>query len=43
MLIIADPGSIGPYALLNVPEKFLIFYSSLVNGELWCPVRILVL
>ncbi|EKM84073.1 hypothetical protein AGABI1DRAFT_81793 [Agaricus bisporus var. burnettii JB137-S8] len=37
MLNIADAGSIGPHALLDVPEKILIFYSSPVHGELWCP------
>jgi len=36
-LITADAGSIGPHALLDVPEKYLIFYSSLVQGKLWCP------
>ncbi|KXN88834.1 Thioredoxin-like protein Clot [Leucoagaricus sp. SymC.cos] len=33
----ADHGSIGPYALLTVPEKYLIFYSSPVHGVMWCP------
>lgn len=36
-LNIADHGSIGPRALLIVPDKYLIFYSSPVHGELWCP------
>ncbi|TFK30947.1 hypothetical protein FA15DRAFT_699361 [Coprinopsis marcescibilis] len=32
----ADP-SIDPVSLQSVPEQFLIFYSSVVNGEMWCP------
>jgi len=35
-LHIAD-GSIDLHSLKNVPEKFLIFYSSIVDGKLWCP------
>lgn len=35
---IADQGSIGPLALLTVPDEFIIFYSSPVHSELWCPV-----
>ena len=26
------------HPLKNVPVQFLIFYSSIVDGELWCPV-----
>jgi hypothetical protein len=37
-LYTADHGSIGAHALLTVPEKYLIFYSSPVHGEMWCPV-----
>lgn len=33
-LIIADQG---PLALRAAPNRFLVFYSSPVNGELWCP------
>ncbi|KAH9486250.1 Thioredoxin-like protein Clot [Psilocybe cubensis] len=36
-LYIAD-GSIDPLSLLSVPEKFVIFYSSIVDGQMWCPV-----
>ena len=35
LLIIADQG---PLALRAAPNRFLVFYSSPVNGELWCPV-----
>jgi len=31
--------SIDPISLLKVPERFIIFYSSVVDGEMWCPVR----
>jgi hypothetical protein len=27
-----------PHSLIGVSEQFLIFYSSVVDGELWCPV-----
>ncbi|PPQ79409.1 hypothetical protein CVT25_002679 [Psilocybe cyanescens] len=30
-------GSIDPVSLKSVPEKFIIFYSSIVDGEMWCP------
>ncbi|KAF8899089.1 hypothetical protein BD779DRAFT_1486964 [Infundibulicybe gibba] len=33
----ADAGSIDPFHLQSVPEDFLIFYSSVVDGKLWCP------
>jgi hypothetical protein len=39
-LYTADP-SIDHLSLLLVPEKFIIFYSSIVDGQLWCPVRFL--
>ena len=29
-----------PHSLKGVPEQFLIFFSSVVGGELWCPVLI---
>ncbi|PFH52238.1 hypothetical protein AMATHDRAFT_140416 [Amanita thiersii Skay4041] len=35
-LLTAD-SSIDPVSLKNVPDKFIIFYSSVVGGELWCP------
>ncbi|PPQ66376.1 hypothetical protein CVT26_011095 [Gymnopilus dilepis] len=35
-LIYAD-GSIDPITLFKVPEHFVVFYSSVVNGEMWCP------
>ncbi|KAF9015679.1 hypothetical protein BDQ17DRAFT_1269690 [Cyathus striatus] len=35
-LTVAD-GSIDPVSLKQVPEKFIIFYSSVVDGKLWCP------
>ncbi|KAJ7170153.1 hypothetical protein C8R46DRAFT_225392 [Mycena filopes] len=35
-LHIAD-SPIEPAALLNRPEEFLIFYSDVVDGEMWCP------
>lgn len=31
-------SSINLSALATVPEKYLIFYSSEVNGQMWCPV-----
>ncbi|KAF9531943.1 hypothetical protein CPB83DRAFT_891282 [Crepidotus variabilis] len=30
-------GSITHSALATVPERFLVFYSSEVDGEMWCP------
>ncbi|TFK41829.1 hypothetical protein BDQ12DRAFT_677228 [Crucibulum laeve] len=30
-------GSIDPHTLKRVPEQFLVFYSSIVDGKLWCP------
>lgn len=36
-LFYAD-GSIDPITLLTVPERFIIFYASIVDGEMWCPV-----
>ncbi|KAF8167347.1 hypothetical protein B0H34DRAFT_792080 [Crassisporium funariophilum] len=31
-------GSIDPYTLKTVPEKFVIFYSSIEHdGKMWCP------
>ncbi|KAF9055842.1 hypothetical protein BJ165DRAFT_1521811 [Panaeolus papilionaceus] len=35
-LYVAD-GSIDPNTLKTVPERFVIFYSSIVDGKLWCP------
>ncbi|KIM47477.1 hypothetical protein M413DRAFT_439137 [Hebeloma cylindrosporum] len=35
-LYIAD-GSIDHITLKNVPEEFVIFYSSIIDGEMWCP------
>jgi len=35
-LFYAD-GSIDPITLLTVPERFIIFYASIVDGEMWCP------
>jgi len=35
-LFYAD-DSIDPYTLLKVPERFIIFYASVVDGEMWCP------
>ncbi|KAJ7040336.1 hypothetical protein C8F04DRAFT_1083256 [Mycena alexandri] len=35
-LNIAD-SAIKPAALLDRPEEFLIFYSDVVDGQLWCP------
>lgn len=29
-----------PADLKDAKEAYLIFYSSIVNGKLWCPVRI---
>lgn len=33
--------SIDPYTLRRVPERFVIFYSSITteNGQMWCPVN----
>lgn len=36
-LYVAD-GSIDHTTLQTVPEKFVIFYSSIVDGQMWCPV-----
>lgn len=36
-IYIAD-SSIDHLSLQTVPEKFVIFYSSVVDGQLWCPV-----
>ncbi|KAF5385327.1 hypothetical protein D9615_001194 [Tricholomella constricta] len=33
-------GLVDPQALKNVPEQYLIFYSSIVDGRSWCPVPI---
>lgn len=30
-------GSIDHLSLQTVPEQFVIFYSSVVDGKLWCP------
>ncbi|KAF8971733.1 hypothetical protein BDZ97DRAFT_1141472 [Flammula alnicola] len=35
-LYVAD-GSIDPLTLKTVPEHYIIFYSSIVHGEMWCP------
>jgi len=35
-LYVAD-GSIDHTTLQTVPEQFIIFYSSIVHGEMWCP------
>ncbi|EAU92534.1 hypothetical protein CC1G_06545 [Coprinopsis cinerea okayama7 len=35
-IYIADP-SIDPVSLQTVPEKYLIFYASVVDGKMWCP------
>ncbi|KAF8910148.1 hypothetical protein CPB84DRAFT_1764727 [Gymnopilus junonius] len=37
MPIIFADGSIDPITLFKVPEHFVVFYSSIVNGEMWCP------
>lgn len=31
-------GSIDPITLQTVPDRYVIFYSSVVDGEMWCPV-----
>ena len=36
-LYVAD-GSIDPVTLQNVPDEFVIFYASIIDGEMWCPV-----
>lgn len=36
-LYVAD-GSIDPVTLQNVPDEFVIFYSSIIDGQMWCPV-----
>ncbi|KAJ3789258.1 hypothetical protein GGU10DRAFT_305476 [Lentinula aff. detonsa] len=33
---IADPTT-TPESLAKASEEYLIFYSSIVNGEMWCP------
>jgi hypothetical protein len=38
-LRVADVA-VEPSSLKQVPEKFLIFYSSIVDGQLWCPVHV---
>jgi len=35
-LRVAEPSTI-PLSFVEAPENFLIFYSSPVNGKLWCP------
>ncbi|KAF5323542.1 hypothetical protein D9611_005618 [Ephemerocybe angulata] len=30
-------SSIDHLSLQTVPEKFIVFYSSVVDGQLWCP------
>jgi len=35
-LHVAD-GSIDNITLTTVPERFIIFYSSIVDGQMWCP------
>ncbi|GLB35817.1 putative eukaryotic protein of unknown function (DUF953) [Lyophyllum shimeji] len=30
-------GPVDPSALKDVAEQYLIFYSSIVDGKLWCP------
>ncbi|CAA7264838.1 unnamed protein product [Cyclocybe aegerita] len=30
-------GSIDPITLQTVPDHHIIFYSSVVDGQLWCP------
>lgn len=30
--------SIDPVSLQTVPEKYIIFYASVVDGKMWCPV-----
>ncbi|KAF8204029.1 hypothetical protein BJ912DRAFT_1052777 [Pholiota molesta] len=30
-------GSIDPRTLQTVPDRYVIFYSSVVDGEMWCP------
>lgn len=35
-LYVAD-GSIDPITLQNVPEQFVIFYASIIDGQMWCP------
>ncbi|KAF8078972.1 hypothetical protein FPV67DRAFT_1402857 [Lyophyllum atratum] len=30
-------GPVDPQALKDVPEQYLIFYSSIVDGRSWCP------
>ena len=29
----------NPTSLADVDERFIVFYSSVVDGELWCPVH----
>jgi len=29
--------SIDPYTLHRVPEQFIIFFSSITDGQMWCP------
>ena len=29
---------IDPATLKNLPNQYLIFYSSIVDGKMWCPV-----
>jgi len=33
-------SSIDSVSLLTVPEQYIIFYSSIVDGRMWCPVRL---
>jgi len=35
-LLTAD-SSIDPITLTRVPDEFIIFYSSIVDGRMWCP------
>jgi len=37
MPIFTADSSIDPITLKTVPEEYIIFYSSIVNGKLWCP------
>ncbi|KAF9486574.1 hypothetical protein BDN70DRAFT_902643 [Pholiota conissans] len=30
-------GSIDPATLKTVPDHYIIFYSSVVDGQMWCP------
>jgi len=29
--------NVDPHSLKDAPERFLIFYSSVIDGKLWCP------